>query len=218
MPDFVQQANGDGGNLIYVHDPMCSWCWAFRPQLDKLLQSLPDNIRLVRLLGGLAPDSNEPMPEALRQHLQEIWQNITHAVPGTEFNFDFWKDCIPRRSTYPACRAVIAARNQGIEWDEKMTWAIQQAYYLEARNPSEDQTLTEIARTIGLDDGCFARDLGSRQTQSTLLDEITLSRNLGISGFPSLMLKQGNQWSRIPVDYTNHLSMLESIKSIPGIN
>ncbi|MYB34502.1 MAG: DsbA family protein [Gammaproteobacteria bacterium] len=197
---------------------MCSWCWAFRPQLDRILQSLPDNIRVVRLLGGLAPDSNEPMPETMRQHLQEVWRTIAHAVPGTRFNFDFWQDCIPRRSTYPACRAVIAARNQGIEWDEKMVRAIQQAYYLEARNPSEEQTLIEIAKTIGLDDRRFSQDLGSTQTQGTLLDEITLSRNLGISGFPSLMLKQGNRLSRIPVDYTGHLSTVEAIKSTLSIN
>lgn len=217
MLDSVQP-NENGGELIYVHDPMCSWCWAFRPQLDKLLQSLPGHIRIVRLLGGLAPDSNEPMPETMRRHLQGVWRTISYTVPGTRFNFGFWQDCIPRRSTYPACRAVIAARNQGIEWDEKMTREIQQAYYLEARNPSEDQTLIEIARTIGLDDGHFSRDLGSKKTQGTLLDEITLSRNLGISGFPFLMLKQGKQLNRIPVDYTDHSSTLEAIKSTLSIN
>ncbi len=218
MLNSIQRVNGNEESLIYVHDPMCSWCWAFRPQLDRLLESLPDNIHAVRLLGGLAPDSNEPMPETMRQHLQQVWRTIMRTVPGTKFNFDFWQDCIPRRSTFPACRAVIAARNQGIEWDEKMTRAIQQAYYLEARNPSEEQTLTEIAKTIGLDDMRFSQDLGSRQTQGTLIDEITLSRNLGISGFPSLMLKQGSQLSRIPVDYSNHLPMLEAVKSTLSIN
>ena len=23
--------------LYYIHDPMCSWCWAFRPVLDRSL-------------------------------------------------------------------------------------------------------------------------------------------------------------------------------------
>jgi len=218
VQDSVQRANGNGVDLIYVHDPMCSWCWAFRPQMDKLLQSLPDNIRTVRLLGGLAPDSDEPMPETMRRHLQEVWRTIARTVPATRFNFDFWQDCVPRRSTYPACRAVIAARNQGTEWDEKMTRAIQQAYYLEARNPSEEQTLIEIAKTIGLDDSHFSRDLGSKQTQDTLLDEIALSRNLGISSFPSLMLKQEDQMNRIPVDYTNYLSALEAVKSTLSVH
>ncbi|MBE8572891.1 DsbA family protein, partial [Vibrio sp. OPT46] len=27
--------------LYYVHDPMCSWCWGYKPTLDKLKQQLP---------------------------------------------------------------------------------------------------------------------------------------------------------------------------------
>ncbi|MCY4052201.1 MAG: DsbA family protein [Gammaproteobacteria bacterium] len=213
MVNSAQSVKQDLGVLIYVHDPMCSWCWALRPQLDLLLHSLPNDFRIMRLLGGLAPDSNEPMPETMRRHLQEVWRNITHIVPGTKFNFDFWRNCIPRRSTYPACRAVIAARNQGDEWDEKMTKSIQKAYYLEARNPSDNQTLIEIAETIGLNVERFTDELDSQQTQRTLLDEIRLSREMGISGFPSMMLKRGNQLNYLPVDYTNHLSTLEAIKS-----
>ena len=24
--------------LIYVHDPMCSWCWGFRPTFERLCE------------------------------------------------------------------------------------------------------------------------------------------------------------------------------------
>ncbi len=215
---FSQLAKENISVLVYAHDPMCSWCWAFRPQLEQLLDSLPDDVRIMRLLGGLAPDSNEPMPETMRRHLQEVWRNITYIVPGTEFNFDFWKNCIPRRSTYPACRAVIAARNQGLEWDVKMTQSIQNAYYLEARNPSDNQTLIEIAKSMGLDVERFTDDLDSQQTQTTLHDEIRLSREMGISGFPSMMMKQGNQLTPLAVNYVNHLPTLQTIKSILNLN
>lgn len=201
-------------SVVYVHDPMCSWCWAFHPQFDRLQQALPENIGVMRLLGGLAPDSDEPMPEAMCRHLKEVWQTIRRTVPGTEFNFEFWDNCTPRRSTYPACRAVIAARNQGQDRDQAMTQAIQQAYYLDARNPSDDSVLIEIAANLGLDVQQFSEDLNSSKTQCTLHGEIALSRNLGITGFPSLLLKQGDRFTRLPVDYRNHLPALEAIRSI----
>jgi putative protein-disulfide isomerase len=56
---------------------------------------------------------------------------------------------VPRRSTYAACRAVIAARRQNPGYEEKMILAIQQAYYLEARNPADSHTLIELASEIG---------------------------------------------------------------------
>lgn len=78
-----------------------------------------------RVLGGLATDTREPMPEALRTYIQDTWRRIEHSVPGTKFNFEFWSRCRPRRSTYPACRAVIAAIAQGPHFEEPMIEAIQ---------------------------------------------------------------------------------------------
>ena len=54
--------------LYYAHDPMCSWCWAFRPVWLALLAQLPEGTRVQRLLGGLAPDTDEPMPDQSLQH------------------------------------------------------------------------------------------------------------------------------------------------------
>ena len=98
--------------VYYVHDPMCSWCWGFSPALGELLAGLPAGVEVRRLLGGLAADSELPMGSAMRERLQDTWRNIQRRVPGTRFNFDFWTSCSPRRSTWPACRAVIAARRQ----------------------------------------------------------------------------------------------------------
>ena len=77
--------------LYYFLDPMCSWCWAFRPALRKIEVGLPDGLELIRILGGLAPDTDEPMAEAMRIKLQAIWRTIQERVPGTEFNFQYWE-------------------------------------------------------------------------------------------------------------------------------
>lgn len=197
--------------LYYAHDPMCSWCWAFRPSLFFLLEGLPKEIEVVRLLGGLAPDSEEPMAEETQQLVQGHWQTIEQQVPGTKFNYDFWTKCEPRRSTYPSCRAVIAARNQGQEFETKMTFAIQQAYYLQARNPSDISTLIELSNEFGLDKDRFAQDINSLETNETLQQEIKLSRRLGLNSFPSLLLYNGEKQLRINPDYINADAMLEKI-------
>jgi len=43
-----------------------------------------------------------------------------------------------------------------------MTARIQQAYYLEARNPSDNDTLVDLAADIGLDTKNLRRRLGRR--------------------------------------------------------
>ncbi len=197
--------------LVYIHDPMCSWCWAFSSALTNLLERLPAEIGTKRLLAGLAPDSREPMPAQMREYIQGQWRRIRRQVPGTQFNFDFWKLCSPRRSTYPACRAVIAARHQGAAFDAAMTRAIQRAYYLQARNPSDSATLVELAGELGLDVPEFKRALVSDDVEATLMDEIRAARKLGVQAFPSLVLQTGSRSIPIEVNYLDYRPMLAAI-------
>ena len=197
--------------LVYVHDPMCSWCWGFDPVRRKLEAELSRDLELRRLLGGLAPDSDEPMTAEMRDYIQGQWRSIEQRIPGTRFDFGFWERCKPRRSTWPACRAVIAARQQGTGNDERMTQAIQRAYYTEARNPSDDSTLFELAAALGLDERRFSHDLASAATRRQLEGEIRESRSLGVRGFPSVVLVDGESAMSVPVSYTDHRPMLDLI-------
>ena len=200
--------------IFYVHDPMCSWCWGFAPVLKQLLENLSADIRVTRLLGGLAVDSDQPMPLELQQTIEATWHRIQKSIPETQFNFDFWTQCAPRRSTWLACRAVIAARMQGDEFDERMTRAIQLAYYTQARNPSDDSTLIELSDELRLDSRAFSEALAGDEVQQQLLTEITLSQQLHATSFPSLVLKTAETVWPIAIDYNDSTPMLEMIDGL----
>ena len=197
--------------LYYVHDPMCSWCWAFRPTLTKLLADLPPHIEVQYLVGGLAPDSDEPMDEATQAMIQKHWHTITKKVPNTQFNFDFWTNNIPRRSTYPACRAVLAAKAQAPDKEDAMILAIQQAYYLHAQNPSDDDTLIHCATSIGLDTEQFQQDLHAKHTQQQLQQDIQQTQSMGVYSFPSLVLEENGQFKPIAIDYNHADNVLQQL-------
>jgi len=193
---------------------MCSWCWGFAPTLKKLLAALPDDIQVQRVLGGLAKDTDAPMPMGMQTMLQETWRRIETKIPGIQFNFDFWAACRPRRATYASCRAVIAARQQGKQFDALMTTAIQKAYYQQARNPSDLKTLIELAEELGLDAAKFKQAITSETTQQQLEKEIELSRHLYAESFPSLVVQVGGSHWPIAIDYLNANPMFKLIISL----
>jgi putative protein-disulfide isomerase len=184
--------------LYYVYDPMCSWCWGYKPTWEAIRTSLSDKVEVRYVLGGLAEDTDVPMPIPMRTQIAEYWRKIESYL-GTEFNHDFWTLNEPRRATYPACRAIIAARAQGAEL--AMYEAIQKAYYLEAKNPSDNSVLVEVATNVGLDVDRFERDLTSAETHQGLLEEIAFARSIGGNSFPSLFLSKGNNILELPIDY-----------------
>ena len=197
--------------LYYIHDPMCSWCWGFRPVLEQVKQALPGSIEVRYVLGGLAPDTDLPMPQAMQNTIRETWERIQHEVPGTEFNYDFWTKCSPRRSTYPACRAIIACRIQQPALESDMLLLIQQAYYLQAKNPSDLNVLVGLAEQLGLDTRQFVDDIQSEVCQKILLEEIEFCREINITSFPSLVLNQGKSYTSLDIDYNSSTFILNQI-------
>ncbi|WP_391091780.1 DsbA family protein [Vibrio sp. NH-UV-68] len=197
--------------LYYVYDPMCSWCWGYKPVWDKIQQALRDKIDIQFLVGGLAPDSDVAMPQEMQQQIAAYWKKIENYL-GTPFNYDFWIQNVPRRSTYPACRAVLAARQQGAEL--AMLESIQRAYYLEARNPSDSDVLIELAQQAGLNQQQFVVDYGSAEIDQMLKQEIAFARSIGGNSFPSLFVETAHGIVELQVDYQSAQNTIGQIEQL----
>lgn len=200
--------------LYYIHDPMCSWCYAFGQSWLALQQHLPKQVAVTCLTGGLAPDTMAPMPLETQKMVQDAWARIEHTVPGIRFNWEFWSCNTPIRSTYPACRAVLAAKKQRDAAEEQMILAIQNAYYQQAKNPSLTETLLGCARAIGLDEKVFSEDLASTETEQQLQRTIAFVRQMNVNSYPSLRLDYQGKLFSIGVDYWHYRNMLNAIMRI----
>ena len=172
-----------------------------------------DAVAITACVGGLAPDSDQPMPPAMREYLQQVWRRIAETVPGVRFNADFWRRCEPRRSTYPACRAVLAARRLARSSEDAMVLAIQQAYYLHARNPSDAAVLTDCAAAVGLAPAAFDAAFHDPARHAELAQELRFVRSLGVTGFPSLVLRTPTGRAPIAPHYTDVDAMLSAIEA-----
>jgi putative protein-disulfide isomerase len=92
-----------------------------------------------------------------------------------------------------------------------MTLAIQKAYYLHARNPSDYETLIELAEEIGADKNKFSKDITSPETEQILTEEINQSQSLDLKTLPSLLFVSGEKKLRIELDYLDAKVMLNQI-------
>ena len=209
--------NNTNTTLYYIHDPMCSWCWGFRKCRDEVFDTVKDQVTIEYIVGGLAPDSDTLMPVEMQQSIRGNWQRIQQEIPGTEFNYDFWTKCQPRRSTYPACRAIIAAgmQHEGTKQTQlegEMLLAIQQAYYLHTENPSDVSTLITLADKLGLNVKQFSDDIKSQACQGRLLQQLNHCREMGVYSFPSMVLKKQNEEATLlQIDYNDSQKIIDQI-------
>lgn len=201
--------------LIYVMDPMCSWCYGFQPELEGFLEKYP-SAEVEWIMGGLAPDTNQPMKDNLKQSISSYWYQIEETTQ-VRFNHDFWELNTPYRSTYPACRAVISAEELLKNSAQRMVKAIQSAYYLEAKNPSLKETLVSCASSIGLDEKQFDDVFESEETQQQFQKHLSISQQLQVRGFPALFyVDNRNQAYPLTLGFSQTVNLEQHLNHIQG--
>ena len=99
-----------------------------------------------------------------------------------------------------------------------MLQGIQTAYYLQAKNPSDLDTLVDLADSIGLNSASFVKQMNSERLNQKLMSEIAAVRQLPIQGFPSLVLELEKQLTPITLDYQHWQTTFELIMNEIALN
>jgi putative protein-disulfide isomerase len=103
---------------------------------------------------------------------------------------------------------------QGESFEDKMIDAVQMAYYTQARNPSDAETLLYLAKQLGLTTQTFELDLVSAHTNQILMENIQRARARNARTFPSLVLEKGGAFGHVNVDYNTPDAMIRTIEAV----
>jgi putative protein-disulfide isomerase len=115
--------------LIFVLDPMCSWCWGFAPVIEELRTTLNGEYTFSLVLGGLRTKGEMPWDESSQAYLQEHWKQVSQRT-GQAFSDTLFEKEFFDYDTYPACKAVITVRELfGMQSAFDYLHTIQEAFY-----------------------------------------------------------------------------------------
>jgi putative protein-disulfide isomerase len=197
--------------LLYVMDPMCSWCWGFAPVLESLAeQAAAAGVPLQLVLGGLRRDA-VAIDAAARVRYLGYWQAV-NASTGQLFNF---VDGLPEGLVYdtePACRALVTARSLDVSSVWPLTQSIQQAFYTQGVDVTRASVLVDLAERAGIPRIVFAEAFDSAEQREATLADFSWVQDLGISGFPTLLAERNGQLALL----TNGYQPLEVLAPLLG--
>ncbi|MSO81258.1 MAG: hypothetical protein EXQ97_06515 [Alphaproteobacteria bacterium] len=66
--------------IIYIGDPMCSWCWGSAPALKHLRDEFGAVAPMSLMLGGMRAFGTEPMDDARRTAVRKHWDYVNRAT------------------------------------------------------------------------------------------------------------------------------------------
>ena len=203
--------------LIYIGDPMCSWCWGISPSLIKLRDHFAkEGLPYKTLVGGLRPGGGDPWNSEMKSFLRHHWDQVNDRS-GQPFGYKLFEYENFNYDTEPSCRAVVTARHLLNVSEMELFEEIQRKFYVDSEDPTQVNFYKSICQKFDVDFHKFEKFFNSDETKQETNREFILSRNWGIQSYPAVILRSENKLTYIAQGFSTFEDMKSNVsKSIMG--
>ena len=183
--------------LLYLHDPLCAWCYGLSPAVQRLQAELAGRLEVSVLCGGMVVGAEAgPLAESwegLRPALAEV-----EAVTGELFGGSFralGEAGTCRYDSEPPSRAIVTFRQltQDPARTVAFAHAVQQALFRDGHDLNQAATYLPLLEPFGVDSAAFLRRWVAPETARAAQQEFAAVARIGVQGFPTLVVRIGEQ-------------------------
>jgi putative protein-disulfide isomerase len=186
--------------IIYVGDPMCSWCWGFSPVLGRIRNDYTELAPMRVVVGGLHAFDTEPMSDDYKATIRSHWEHVAEAT-AQPFNYAFFEREGFVLDTEPACRATVTVRNikPAAVWPFYET--IHKGYYVEDTDTTVLETFMAYAEREDIKGDEFKAAFESDAMRQETLEEFAWCQQAGVTGFPTVVLREDQHMAALTIGY-----------------
>ena len=199
--------------LIYVGDPMCSWCYGIAEELGKVVNHYGESLELEIVMGGLRAGGGEEWNTSFKSFLRHHWEDVGMRS-GQPFSFKLLDEPHFNYDTEPSCRAVVTAGEMKMDKMLPFFKAVQVGFYLENKDPKQVEFYKPICKSMGIDYSEFSAKFISAEMKQKTNNHFQRSSQLGASSFPTVLLEYKGEIHRIAIGYSTFEKMKERIDEI----
>jgi len=201
----------DKPTLIYIGDPMCSWCYGFAPELSKAAEQLEDKVNMKLVLGGLRPYNDEHI-DGMKAFLKEHWDHV-HEASNQPFDFAILDDPDFIYDTEPPSRAVLVVRHLQPVSELAFFKDVQTLFYAKNTHTDKAENYHELLDKYSINKEAFDKAFHSDDMKALIRKDFEESQEMGIRGFPSMVLVQNGKLTLISNGYTQADNVVNKVLS-----
>lgn len=183
-------------NLYYVTDVYCVWCYGFRKTIDRIASEYADRVELQIVNGCMISQEVSlgeffgrfPDPLAIHQRVSDTSGEV-FGEPYLEHIRAYTTSKRKLNSLAPA-RAVAAMHKLGVTNKISIYSQILSAYYKDGIDLLSPENYLRLDCMKAVDFKQFESLLTDRATFSAVSRDLAWVNQLGVQGFPALLLEQ----------------------------
>lgn len=201
-----------GKEIIYVGDPMCSWCWGISNHLRKLKEHFA-HFQFRVIVGGLRPGGGDPWNAQFKEFLKHHWEEVNKRS-GQPFGEKLFQQEQFNYDTEPPCRAVVASRRWMRTYEFDFYEAVSRKFYVDNEDPNKDDFYRSICKRFAIPFEEFIQVFHSEEIKQQTLADFQQNREWGVRGFPTVLFRVDQQLFQVNHGYAEYSTMKSTIDHI----
>lgn len=199
--------------LIYVGDPMCSWCYGISEEFSKIVNHYGEKIEVEIVMGGLRAGGGEEWNTSFKTFLRHHWEEVG-MKSGQPFSFKLLEQEHFDYDTEPACRAVVVAGEINKTKMFPFFKEVQFGFYVGNNDPKEVTFYEPICLSLGIDYVEFSSKFNSEEMKKKTIKHFNHAAELGARSFPTILFKHQGETHHVAIGYSTFAKMKERIEAM----
>lgn len=191
--------------LYYVYDALCGWCYGFSPTMEKFATKHQNELEIEVIAGGMITgDRIGPIGE-VAGYIGEAYkqvENYTGVKFGKSFLEGVLKDGKATFTSIPSAIALAIFKEQKPAEQVAFAGRLLKAVYYDGIAPTDKTAYGKLAAEYGLDAADFTQKMDDQKYLTLAKKDFSLANNLGVNGFPTLILEYKGEMVIMARGYT----------------
>jgi len=182
--------------LIYIQDALCGWCYAFSPVFSRLKKEYEDRMDIEVLAGGMVVgDRVQPVSHMASYILGAIprVEEFSGVVFGEAYKA-ILKDGNGVYGSEKPSRALQVIKQLAPQHAVHFAHEIQKGFFTEGKSMEEDESYRDVLKKLDIPEQAFFLKMADAHLKNATQEEFNFVKQLGISGFPTVIAKKENQY------------------------
>ena len=180
--------------VFYIMDTMCGWCYGFSRTINRIYEVFKNDFDFILNPGGMwVGEDIKTVDKEFSIEILSYNEEISE-LSGAEFGAAFEKNILRNYGmvldSMPGAKAVVLIQILKNEIKFEYLKKIQDAFFMNGKNPNDWNLYAEIGQGFGLSKEEFRERFNSEEILKKTIEGFVFSRKLGVTGFPSLAVEK----------------------------
>ncbi|MFN4123224.1 MAG: DsbA family protein [Flavobacteriales bacterium] len=201
--------------LIYVFDALCGWCYGFSPVMQKIKNEYSQEFDFEIVSGGLIIGERiGPYGDFANYILNAIpgLENTTGLKVGATYKEQLKTDQLIQNSIPPA-KALCYVKSVKPESAVDFAHHVQSAKFYKGKDLNEAESYRSMIENMGINFDEFSIFFNNPANDAMAFQDFERARQLGINGFPAIVLVQNQKASILTRGYVAYPQLNQLLKN-----